>query len=227
MTKVVTEFSFQVDDYPGALASLADLFGKAGVNIDGGVGLALGGKALIKFVIYKAEAAVKALKHAGINYDTRELIEIKVKDKPGELAKISKAVSEAGVKAIIRACWNAGGNPSDIMVGPFNKTKVSGFSGILTNNIFQKAGGQATIIAAADAYVSDFGNHQVTPNRFNRDRTLNVLDFEYWSIAYLRPFTQFPLAKTGDSTQRQILAEYCLVSKNQAASGKVADLTTS
>lgn len=136
-------------------------------------------------------------------------------------------VSEAGVKAIIRAAWNAGGNPDTIMVGPFNKTKVSGFSGILTNNIFQKAGGQATIIAAADAYVSDFGSHQVVPNRFQRDRTLFILDMEYWAVAYLRPFTQFPLAKTGDSDQRQILAEYTLVSRNQAASGKVADLTTS
>ena len=135
-------------------------------------------------------------------------------------------VSEANVKAIIRACWTAGGSPDTVMVGPFNKTKVSGFSGILTNNIFQKAGGQATIIAAADTYVSDFGSLRVIPNRFQRDRTAFVLDFEYWSVAYLRPFMQFPLAKVGDSDQRQILAEYTLVSKNQAASGKVADLTT-
>jgi len=64
-------------------------------------------------------------------------------------------VTEAGVKAIIRAAWTAGGNPDTIMTGPFNKTKVSGFSGILTNNIFQKAGGQATIIAAADRQASN------------------------------------------------------------------------
>ncbi len=136
-------------------------------------------------------------------------------------------VTEAAVKAIIRAAWTQGGNPDTIMTGPFNKTKVSGFSGILTNNIFQKAGGQATIIAAADSYVSDYGTHRVIPNRFNRDRTICVLDMDYWSVAYLRTFRQFPLAKVGDSDQRQLLAEYALVSKQQAASGKVADLTTS
>lgn len=136
-------------------------------------------------------------------------------------------VTEAAVKAIIRACWTAGGNTDTIMTGPFNKTKVSGFSGILTNNIFQKAGGQATIVAAADTYVSDYGTHKVIPNRFNRDRTICVLDMDYWSVAYLRTFRQFPLAKVGDSDQRQLLAEYTLVSKQQAASGKVADLTTS
>lgn len=137
-------------------------------------------------------------------------------------------LSEAAVKAIIRACWTAGGEADTIMVGPFNKTKVSAFSGILTNNVFQNANSsQITIVAGADKYRSDFGEHTVVPNRFQRDRTVFVLDMSYWAIAYLRPFTQFPLAKTGDSDQRQLLAEYTLVSRNQQASGKVADCTTS
>jgi hypothetical protein len=136
-------------------------------------------------------------------------------------------VAEANVKAIIRACWAAGGNPDTIMTGPYNKVKVSGFSGILTNNIFQQAGGQAKIVAAADAYVSDFGTLKVVPSRFNRDRTIDILDFNYWAIAYLRPFQSVPLAVTGDSNQRMILAEYCLVSRNEAASGKITDCATS
>jgi hypothetical protein len=36
-----------------------------------------------------------------------------------------------------------------------------------------------------------------------------------------------PLAKTGDSDRRQVLAEYCLVSRNEKASGGVFDCTTS
>jgi hypothetical protein len=127
-------------------------------------------------------------------------------------ASLQGTVSEAAVKAVIRACWTQGGNPDVIMVGPFNKTKLSGFSGLvgMTNNIFQKAGGQATLIAAVDAYQSDFGALKIIPNRFNRDRTLTVLDMEYWAVAYLRPFQSFPLAKVGDSDQRMILAEYTL-----------------
>jgi hypothetical protein len=137
-------------------------------------------------------------------------------------------ITEAAVKAIIRACWNSGGDPDTIMTGPFNKTKVSGFSGILTNNVFQNASAsKITIVAGADMYRSDFGEHKVIPNRFQRDRTVFVLTMEYFAVAYLRPFTQFPLAKTGDSDQRQILAEFALVSRQEAASGKVADLTTS
>ncbi len=136
-------------------------------------------------------------------------------------------VTEANVKAIIRAAWNAGGNPDTILTGPYNKVKVSGFSGILTNNIFQQAGGQAKIVAAADAYVSDFGTLKVVPSRFNRDRTISVLDMNYWAVAYLRPFQSVQLAVTGDNIQRMILAEYTLVARNEAASGKVTDNATS
>lgn len=135
-------------------------------------------------------------------------------------------VTEAAVKAIIRACWNAGGDPRIVLTGPFNKTKVSAFAGIATQ-YKDNNNGPATIIAAADVYVSDFGEHKIVPSRFNRDRTILVLDMDYWDIAYLRPFTQFPLAKTGDADRRQLLCEYTLVSKNQQASGKVVDLTTS
>ena len=137
-------------------------------------------------------------------------------------------VTEANVKAIVRAAWLAGGNPDTILVGPYNKVKVSGFSGILTNNIFQQATGkQARIVAAADAYVSDFGELAVVPSRFNRDRTISILDLNYWALAYLRPFQSVQLAVTGDNIQRMILAEYALVSRNEAASGKVVDCATS
>ena len=137
-------------------------------------------------------------------------------------------VAEAAVKAVIRECWTEGGNPDTIMCGPYNKQKLSAFSGLvgMTNNINQPMGGQATLIAAIDAYQSDFGALKIVPNRFSRDRTVTILDFEYWEVAYLRPFQSFPLAKTGDSDQRMILAEYGLVSRNEAASGKVADLVT-
>ena len=139
---------------------------------------------------------------------------------------VESTITEAAVKAVIRACWTQGGEPDVIMCGPYNKVKISGFSGILTNSIQQKAGGQATIIAAADAYQSDFGLFKIVPNRFCRDRTVTILDTEFWEIAYLRPFQQVPLAKVGDSDQRMILVEAGLKSKNEAASGKVADLAT-
>lgn len=72
-----------------------------------------------------------------------------------------------------------------------------------------------------------FGTLRIVPNRFQRDRDLFVFDMSYWSIASLRPVRTEPLAKTGDSDVNQIVAELTLESCNEAASGIVADLTTS
>ena len=135
-------------------------------------------------------------------------------------------VTEANVKAIIRECWTDGGSPDTIMVGPFNRGKVSAFTGIATPYNPLTGAKPATIVASADIYASDFGKLTVVANRFQRDKTLFVLDMDYWSVAYLRPMQKKDLAKTGDADRKQMLCEYTLVSKNEAASGKVADLTT-
>jgi hypothetical protein len=113
-------------------------------------------------------------------------------------------------------------------VGPFNKQAFSAFGGIAT--LYREATSTANgtrIVGAADVYVSDFGEHRIVPNRFMRDRTALVLDMDYWSVNYLRKFENNEIAKTGDADKRQLVAEYTLVCRNELASGKVTDLTTS
>ena len=135
-----------------------------------------------------------------------------------------RAFTESQLKSVIKSVWNAGGDPSMVMVGPFNKQKLSGFTG---NSTRFDAGADATLYTSVDVYASDFGQLQVVPNRFSRDRDAYVLDMEYWGIAFLRDFSMHELAKTGDSEKRQLLVEATLESRNEAASGLVADLTTS
>ena len=135
-----------------------------------------------------------------------------------------RAFTEAQLKSVIKSVWNAGGDPSMIMVGPFNKQKLSGFTG---NSTRFDAGADATLYTSVDVYASDFGQLQVVPNRFSRDRDAWVLDMNYWGIAFLRDFTMHELAKTGDTEKRQLLVEATLESRNEGASGLVADLTTS
>ena len=135
-----------------------------------------------------------------------------------------RAFTESLLKTVIKSVWNAGGNPTMIMVGPFNKQKLSGFTG---NSTRFDAGADATLYTSVDVYASDFGQLQVVPNRFSRDRDAWVLDMDYWGVAFLRDFTMHELSKTGDSEKRQLLLEATLESRNEAASGCVADLTTS
>lgn len=135
-----------------------------------------------------------------------------------------RAFTESLLKTVLKSCWDNGGKPDTIMVGSFNKQVISGFVGRGTP-IEQTS--SKRIIAAIDVYESDFGVLKVVPNRFQRARDALVLQMDMWAIAYLRNMRTYDLAKTGDSMKKQLICEYTLESRNEQASGIVADLTTS
>ena len=135
-----------------------------------------------------------------------------------------RAFTETQLKEVLRECWDAGGNPDMIMVGAFNKQQLSSFSGNATRTI---ESGEKKLVNAIDVYVGDYGDLAVVPNRFMRSRSALVLEMDMWAMSVLRDFQEFDLAKTGDTDRKQLLIEYTLESRNEAASGIIADLTTS
>ncbi len=136
-----------------------------------------------------------------------------------------RALTEDMLKTVVRGIFDAGGAPNTLMVGPFNRQAVSGFT---PNTNFQRAEDEV-LHATFAIYESDFGQLRVVPNRFQRDRDAFVLQMDMWAIAFMpgREFARIDLAKTGDSDRRMILSEYTLEARNEAASGAVYDLTTS
>ena len=146
-------------------------------------------------------------------------------DTPGTLRTdgTQRAFTEAQLKDVVKQCWDNGGDPSMIMLGSFNKQKLSGFTGGSTK---MTQADDKRLVAAIDIYESDFGSMTVVPNRFSRSRDCFVLSPDMWAVAFLRDFQLMDLAKTGDAEKKAMLAEYTLVSKNEAASGAVFDLTT-
>ena len=137
-----------------------------------------------------------------------------------------RVLTESLLKSNLKSCYDEGGNPDLLLVGSFNKQKVSGFTG---NSTRMDMAEDRSLVATIDVYVSDFGEVRVVADRILRSsgRTALVVDTEMWEVAYLRPFGVQDLAKTGDAEKKQLLVEYTLVAKNEAANGKIADLTTS
>jgi hypothetical protein len=139
-----------------------------------------------------------------------------------------RTFTETILKNVIQKVWTSGGTPKILMTGPVNKQRVSGFSGIAATRFNIEGGARpATIVGAADVYVSDFGNVSVVANRFQRERDGLVIDPEYATVAYLRPFQQIELAKTGDAEKRMLVVEYGLKVNAENAHGLAADLVTS
>ena len=140
-----------------------------------------------------------------------------------ELMEHTRAFTESQLKSMIRKVWTEGGDPSMVMVGAFNKQKLSGFTGGATR---MDDAENKRLVSAIDVYESDFGALQVVANRFSRSRSAYVLSPDMWSAAYLRDFQMVDLAKTGDADKKAMIVEYTLVSKNEKASGGIFDLTT-
>jgi hypothetical protein len=138
-----------------------------------------------------------------------------------------RAITEAMLKEVVREAWASGGEPTMVMVGPFNKQAISGFTGIATQYRENSGMKQASILGAADVYISDFGELRVVANRFSRDRTALVLQPDTWEIKFLQPFSTTPLAKTGHNDKRMLATEFTLANSDEASNGKIADLTTS
>ncbi len=135
--------------------------------------------------------------------------------------------TEAMLKDVMQKAYTEGGNPSILMVGPYNKTVVSGFAGIAAQRYQAPTDGPTTIIGAADVYLSDFGALTVVPNRFSRERDAWCLDTEYASIATLRPIQKVDLARTGDAEKSMLICETGVKVTNEKAHGLIADLNVS
>ena len=135
-----------------------------------------------------------------------------------------RAFTEAQLKDVVKKCWDSGGDPSMIMLGSFNKQKLSGFTGGSTR--FDPAENKR-LVASVDIYESDFGALTAVPNRFQQARSAYVLQPDMWAVSFLRDFQLADLAQSGDAQKKFLLAEYTLESRNQAASGGIFDLTTS
>ncbi len=136
----------------------------------------------------------------------------------------TRSFTETILKDVIQKVYTSGGTPKVLMVGAYQKQVVSGFAGIAAQRYMAPGNEPTTIVSAADVYMSDFGSISIVPNRFMRTRDALVLDPDYAALAYLRPFATNELAKTGDAEKTQILAEFTLEVRNEAAHGIAADL---
>jgi hypothetical protein len=142
----------------------------------------------------------------------------------------NRTFTEDILKTVIKEVFESGGSPKILMVSPAHKQTVSAFAGIAAQRYMAPSDAPTTIIGAADIYLSDFGSVSCVPNRFmlsgnSANEVAFVLDPEYAAVAYLRPFQTIELAKNGDSDRTQLLVEYTLEVKNEAAHGIAADLS--
>lgn len=128
----------------------------------------------------------------------------------------------------LQDAWSDGGDPRVVIVGPTYKQTIDGFTSQATRFVDVAKSDDLPILTSAGVYVSDYGLHTLVLHRYVRNTGPGVvlmIDPDYWATAFLRrPFMK-PLADTGDSERRMLIAEFCLVGRNPNSSAKVFGLT--
>lgn len=135
-----------------------------------------------------------------------------------------RTFDENMLKDAIKDAFTDGGEPSLVLVGPFNKQKFSTFTGRATA---QENVAVGTVLGAASLYASDFGTLKVVPNRSQRERDAWVVDTTKVAVSFLRAFEPQEIGRVGDAVTRDIISEFTLEMRSPNAHALIADLTSS
>lgn len=136
------------------------------------------------------------------------------------------AFTQARFDSVMQSIWEQGGNPDSVYLSAFQMNVALGFTGNNNQRSTVRAEDER-VIKHMDVYVTPWGTVEFIPSRENRSRDVFVMQDDMFCVGVLRPTKNIALAKTGDSTKRQVTTELTLVCKNEKASGMIADCTTS
>jgi len=136
------------------------------------------------------------------------------------------AFSQTKFDTVMQSIWENGGNPDTVYLSAFQMNVALGFTGNNNQRSAVQAGDERVVKSLA-VYVTPWGTVEFMPSRENRSRDVFIMQDDMWEVATLRPTKNIELAKTGDSTKRQVVTELTLCAKNEAANGIIADNTTS
>ena len=133
------------------------------------------------------------------------------------------AVSLSLINEVVGRIWDLGGTPDTILCRSDVKQTISSAAvggSVVADPVGNTSGSKAiTAVNAVDVLVTDFGTFKVVPDRFLPAGNCDFIDFDLWSVDYLRPFKTETLAKSGDSMKQLLIAEYGLRAKNGLGSG--------
>ena len=93
------DLAIALENHPGALAEMGEALARAGVSIEGGGAWVVNGVGVAHFLFHHGPAARSALETAGIQViaEREVLIQRLRQDEPGQLGKLTRRMSEAGV----------------------------------------------------------------------------------------------------------------------------------
>src|SRR5262249_42541337 len=91
------DFAIHLTHRPGELGRVANVLGRAGINVKSVAGMTLGNQAVLRLIADDIESARAALQEANIRFEEGEVVSVLVENRAGELAEVADKLSNAGV----------------------------------------------------------------------------------------------------------------------------------
>jgi len=92
------EFCIYIQDRPGALASICETLARAAINIEAIATERIGNGRGIVHIVTNDEASTESiLRSSHLRFDSRDILHIKLPDRPGELVKVTHKLARTGI----------------------------------------------------------------------------------------------------------------------------------
>jgi hypothetical protein len=143
----------------------------------------------------------------------------------------ARALTLNMLNGVLKACYNEGGNPDVLMMSPTQKLKfdaIASAGNMVNNQVNMTEHKAASVVGTVSVYLSAFGTHSVTMNRFMDDDVVFAITKRHYEVLALpgRNMTREKLSKTGDNLKEQIIWEGTLKVNAPKAHGVLAALST-
>ena len=132
-------------------------------------------------------------------------------------------LTEAKILEVGQSCFNAGSDPTVLMIKPADSTIVAGFTSAAGRN--REIGQSKTLVNVVDLLVTPFGSYKVVLNRHQLSTHAFLIDPTMFRSCVLRPFSRTLLAKTGDAEKHFVVGEYSVKHMNFGDSGMISGLS--
>ena len=151
----------------------------------------------------------------------------------------TRAISESGVRDVVQAIYEKGGEPSVMMTTPAVKRKFGEYLFSETAKVAtmysDKSDGATDGRSAqgnVDVFITDYGVLKLVPNRLQGNTatdnaTAFILDTSLIEMSYLQGYQTAPLATDGLYERREVSVDWGLCVKNWDGLGSFADIDPS
>lgn len=131
---------------------------------------------------------------------------------------LNGALTEDALNNIMEMCWKQGAKIESAVMSGRNKRIVSGFTAGVQKTADMGETKRKTVV---DVWETDFGLINLEAHRQADDDRIDFFEYQYWKLAFLKPFAVEDVPRKGTYTEKVITGMVTLENRSPVSNGAV------